>query len=1044
MKKTAYHRFTGLHTAEYTLFILFISLTFSGLAQQIEIPRISSMPDLPRPYEMRDWKAVALKYDSLVYDLNLTGDNLPLIFLVSETQNYPGHTSYGLDSYVGSFSEANGEAINILPSVIGASLCGADKLSQYEKNWVLMCEEYFNGANGEDVYLNNMNGSSGNDWWYETMPNVFFYQLNELYPHTGDFDRQFRLVADRWKAAVGAMGGSAAPWTVPVMNYRAWNLLEMEPLATGVKEPEASGALAWILYNAYHVTGDESYRVAAEWSMEYLNSLGSNPSYELQLAYGTYTAARMNAELGTGYDLDKMLNWCFDIGPLRNWGAILGNWGGYDCSGLIGEQADGRPGYAFIMNGFQQAAALMPLLKYDDRYANALGKWFLNLANSSRLFYSAYLPTEKQDNETWTALYDPESVIAYEALKETYNSQSPYATGDAMSGGWASTNLGLYGSSHVGMLGSLLDTTDVEAILRVDLCKTDFYGDKTFPVYLYYNPYETEKTISYHSQGASCSLYESTSNQFVATGVTGDISLTVPALTAFIVTEIPSDALIEKDGSRTLANTVVIDYNNGETMGNTAPRIKSMACADTLVLSGSVHRIYCTVQDQDETTGFKWSDSDEWTTESTFDWTAPTENAWYWITCSVKNAEGETDSDSIRIHVVDRITSAPEITGLVAGSRKLHPGQSTEIRCEATDLNNDRLVYTWSVSGGTFIQDDSTITWTSPEDEQIFTVSCTVKNLDDLEDSESTTLLVKDSTFTQEGMLVLGAGLNGNASDYSSFHNNGTASVIGWTTDRSDISAAAASFNGSSSKITFPNKDYLNFRDGISVLGWIYPEENVSGEEFILSHGSWQNRWKLSLTGNNILRFTVNCSSGITDLDSETSLVPGRWYHFAALYDGRDLELFIDGKPDSFKEWSGTINSTTYSLLAGQMLPDNASYNFKGILDDIRIYNYGIPDKLVLDGFNSLLRTGEEDVSVPFLVYPNPVSEHLYISFGESNTGYSVSLYDSNGKLCRDYGRVEITDIETRQLSVTGLNPGIYLLHIVEQDKTFSRKLLIF
>ena len=85
--------------------------------------------------------------------------------------------------------------------------------------------------------------------------------------------------------------------------------------------------------------------------------------------------------------------------------------------------------------------------------------------------------------------------------------------------------------------------------------------DKTFPVYLYYNPYDTEKTFSYHSRGASCSLYESTSNQFVATGVTGDISLTVPALTAFIVTEIPSDALIEKDGSRTLANAVIIDYN---------------------------------------------------------------------------------------------------------------------------------------------------------------------------------------------------------------------------------------------------------------------------------------------------------------------------------------------------------------------------------------------------------------------------------------------------------------------------------------------------
>lgn len=42
--------------------------------------------------------------------------------------------------------------------------------------------------------------------------------------------------------------------------------------------------------------------------MEYLNSLTSNPSYELQLPYGTYIAAKMNAEVGTDYDNNEMVN----------------------------------------------------------------------------------------------------------------------------------------------------------------------------------------------------------------------------------------------------------------------------------------------------------------------------------------------------------------------------------------------------------------------------------------------------------------------------------------------------------------------------------------------------------------------------------------------------------------------------------------------------------------------------------------------------------------------------------------------------------------
>ena len=97
------------------------------------------------------------------------------------------------------------------------------------------------------------------------------------------------------------------------------------------------------MYQAYMKTGDKKYRIGAEWSMEFLNSLSLNPAYELQLVYGTYTAARMNAEIGTAYDLQKMFNWCFDVGPLRSWGATLGKWGNYDAYGLIG--ATDRLGY---------------------------------------------------------------------------------------------------------------------------------------------------------------------------------------------------------------------------------------------------------------------------------------------------------------------------------------------------------------------------------------------------------------------------------------------------------------------------------------------------------------------------------------------------------------------------------------------------------------------------------------------------------------------------------------------------------------------------
>ncbi len=256
--------------------------TAVSVAQQVSIPRIDLMPNIPSPYLMRNWRQVAMGYDSLVFNTSLTGRYLPLSRTYTATTNYPGQTSFGLQSYVGG-SLGNGEGINCIPAVIGASLAGVDKSNQGGTNWVQMCQEWFNRANGENVYLNSAGSSTGDDWWYETMPNVFFYQLYDLYPGTSNFAGQFTTVADRWLAAVGAMGGKSTPWTLPNINHRAFNLMTMTPNDAGVVEPEAAGAIGWLLYQA---SGRATkYRIGAELAMEALLAYPSNPSYELQLPY---------------------------------------------------------------------------------------------------------------------------------------------------------------------------------------------------------------------------------------------------------------------------------------------------------------------------------------------------------------------------------------------------------------------------------------------------------------------------------------------------------------------------------------------------------------------------------------------------------------------------------------------------------------------------------------------------------------------------------------------------------------------------------------
>lgn len=1020
----------------------------SAFAQQIAIPRIDQMPDLPQPYVMRDWNRVAQLYDSLVYNENLSGEFLPLISYTDQTVNYPEHPSFGLHTYVGTKDPASGEGINVIPSIIGASLCGIDKSNQFGKDWVLMAEEFFGKASGENVYLNNPGGRSGDDWWYETMPNIFFYQLNELYPNTGHFDEQFISIANRWLDAIKTMGGNNSPWEVPEMYYRAFNLQNMEPLDEGVPEPEAAGALAWILYSAYQATANEVWREGAEWCMEYLNGLESNPSYELQLVYGTYTAARMNAELGTNYDVEKMLNWNFDIGALRNWGAINGTWGGLDCDGLIGEQSSGGIGYAFTMNGFQQAAALLPLVRYDDRFAHALGKWALNLANASRLFYANYLPDANQDARTWTTLNDPESVIAYEALKETYNGKAPFATGDAVRGGWASTNLALYGSSHVGMLGGIISTTNVEGILKIDLLKTDYYSEESFPTYLYYNPHTSSKAIQIDLGTTSFDIYESTTNKFLANTKTGIYSLNIPSDQAMIIVLVPAGADITNSYKQRLAAGVVIDYSNGLVVNNLPPRIKSLAGKDSVVVKNSEHMIYCTAEDMETASlEYNWTgQKDVWVSDDSYLWKAPENQGYIKFKCFVRDAGGLLDSMEMLIKVVDRITAPPVIEDFYAENRKLHPGSSTIVHCVATDINNDQLQYQWSSNGGTIEGEGSSVNWQSPSTEGDYSISCEVTNDDLLSIKDSLMLMVRDSNYTQDGRLVAGFGLNGNAEDFSIYLNHGTPYNISWVNDPKDQVGHAAGFNGSNSKITILNKEYLNFTAGLSVSCWIKPASDVNGEQFIVSHGSWQNRWKMSIS-NNRLRFTIKGSSGITDLDSETKLQPGIWQHVAATYNGRDLEIYINNELNSFKPWTGTINKTSYNITIGQMLPDDSNYNFEGIMDDVRIYNYGISSQIIekiwtgeLTAIRNL--SGENCINI----FPNPSNGNLSISMTAGNfVPENIWITGIDGKLkWISTEPAALLQNEKLNLTLNHIGEGIYFLHILENGKVHTEKLVIF
>lgn len=526
------------------------------------ITQVELIPNLPEPFHMRDWRAVAYGYDKLVFDFEAQGDYLPVIWW-DQTHTNIAQDTFGLPAYVGDTRQSGGnahEAINTIAAVLGASLCGIDKSRQNGYDWVAMQADYFNSANGLNLVLDTPASKTGRTFWYEIYPSVLFTALANRYPEQPGFADIVQTVANRWFEACVAMGGSDT--ALPNFLYTAFDFETMTPKFNGQwQEPDGAAGVAWIEYMAWTRSQDPKQLQAAEWCLAFLQGMDINPLYEVLLPFGAYLAVRLNAELGRTYDAQKLINWCFDGGSrIRyDWGVNARRWGDYDTHGLAALRTQAS-GYAFAMNTFAWAGALTPIARYDVGYARAIGKWLLNLANSARLFYADGLPSENQSSAFWQG--DPEHVIAYEGLQEIGdNGQQPYAAGDPIKMRWGKTDFGLYGSSHVGLLGAIVAPTTDDRIFQLDLLVTDFYHAAAYPTYLYYNPYVEPRSVTLPSGAAGQDIYDLGRHQFIVRGAANSAEVRLPPDSGTVLVFVPPGGATAHTNRQFSVNQVVIDYD---------------------------------------------------------------------------------------------------------------------------------------------------------------------------------------------------------------------------------------------------------------------------------------------------------------------------------------------------------------------------------------------------------------------------------------------------------------------------------------------------
>ncbi len=524
-----------------------------------KIATVTHFPYIPSNYEYFDYRSAAIELDDVVFNFA----NNPNVVLPSYISTDPSSwqpigywldqprqppvydpletgylkRTFGLPTYVGDnrVISSGSEAMTTIASVLGSSFLGIDKQSQmFGSDEYDFVEMTFASYDTGSKLVHNY-GIQGQSFWYDLFPQIIFTRLYDLYQSTPFMREMVLNGADEWLEALPYFQTNGQP----DFEFVGFNVVLESPTLTGGHIEPPNGGLAFIFYAAYEMTKEEKYLDGAKEVLDYLQTYQKNPNYEALTDYAPYVAAILNAKYETNYDVGKFLDFIFDGDSAfrPGWAVMNSNLGGFPAHGLVGQSGD----YAFAMNSFHLATTLAPLVKYDVRYADAIGQYLLNLVNNARVFFPHTHDLSHQSMNRYLP-FDLKGSLVYEGFRNYYNSTTGYAMGDATTMFGQPSDLSLYSSAFIGGLGSIVSPTNIEAILKIDLNKTDSFGRNDFPHYLLFNPYEDNRIIRYDGPETSYDLFDLSSQSFIARNVSGSINIRLPARGSLVAAELPGNS----------------------------------------------------------------------------------------------------------------------------------------------------------------------------------------------------------------------------------------------------------------------------------------------------------------------------------------------------------------------------------------------------------------------------------------------------------------------------------------------------------------------
>ena len=246
-------------------------------------------------------------------------------------------------------------------------------------------------------------------------------------------------------------------------------------------------------------------------------------------------------------------------------------------------------------------------------------------------------------------------------------------------------------------------------------------------------------------------------------------------------------------------------------------------------------------------------------------------------------------------------------------------------------------------------------------------------------------------------------GYGTNVNDSSGNTHTGTlgtgSSAPAWQSSEYCVSGNCLRFDGTDDAVNYG--DILDFTGNteMTVSAWVKMTSVPSGRAEVISKydAGTAGQWYLGIDGNQKVTFLRECGNyGETGI---TPVVLNTWNHIAGVYDGSNIQVYLNGVLDKTAVDSCSISNTSVDVVIGA--GDNGTGtedHFSGFIDEVKVYPYArTADEINQDYF---LASAEGASAVLGADNTASLSNGLvgyWDMEGIGTTGTGVSLSDKSG-----------------------------------------------